>query len=884
LNRRTGMSVRTKLMHVVLMTTGIGVLCAGLLLLTRDLTVYRQSWVADMVNQANIISFATTPALTFDDHSSATLYLSTLKMRPRVLHAALYSADGALYASYTKDGQPPPPARAPGTTGAHISGDLIDLVQPVVRNGERLGTLYLRAEYNLKERVRAYLGILSATLALSMLVAYAFSRRLQAVITRPLDAMSVVSREIVERRDYSLRVRKFADDEFGLVVDAINRMLDEMQTRSRAQEATNRTLREEAESRQAAEAALTVATARLESTMAAAEIGTWSWDVPSNVFTADRNLAALFGLKEEHELSGDPELHRRQIHDDDLSAVLAAEQVAMTTGVLAATEFRVRWADGSEHWMARRGKVQLDAEGNAVFFSGLLIDITAQKLAEQALRSSEKLYRAIGESIDYGVWVSDPDGRNVYASESFLRLIGKTQAEWSQATWSDVLHPDEVSATMSAWHAFVRSGGTWYREIQLLGADGFYHPILVRGVPIKGDRGEITGYAGINLDISQLKATEEALRDADRRKDEFLATLAHELRNPLTPIRHAVKLLGAVTSDDSQQQWAREVIERQLQRMALILDDLLEVSRISRGRLELKPEIVDLASVITTAVETARPLIDSKQQHLTIDLPAHPLSLVADPLRLSQSVSNLLTNAAKYTDAKGKIALEVILTSEQVTISVKDNGIGISPQAIPRLFEMFSQVESAIDRSEGGLGIGLALVKGLIQLHGGEVSASSAGAGLGSEFTIRLPSTLLASQGPKETTAASKNPVDAGSRRRVLVADDNRDAAETLGMLLSMDGYEVLVVHGGVQALEQVRLHRPDAAILDIGMPDLNGYEVARRIRAETWGVDILLLAVTGWGQRDDVARAKAAGFNEHLTKPVDSDQVIRLLQNYLSR
>jgi PAS domain S-box-containing protein len=875
-------SVRGKLMYVVLMTTAIGVLSAGILLLTRDLTVYRQSWVADMVNQGNIISFATSPALAFDDHAAATLYLSTLKLRPRVLRAALYSADGALYASYTKDGQSPPPARVPVAIGAHTSGDLIELAQPVARDGETLGTFYLQAEYSLKERMKAYLGILSLASALAMLVAYAFSRRLQAVITQPLDAMSVAAREIVERRDYSLRVRRFADDEFGLVVDAFNKMLDEVQTRSRAQEETNRALRDEIESRQAVEAALNVATARLESTMAAAEIGTWSWDVPSNVFTADRNLAALFGLKEEHELSGDPDLHRRQIHADDLEAVLAAERVAMSTGALAATEFRVRWADGSEHWMARRGKVQIDAGGNAVFFSGILIDITAQKLAEQALRASEKLYRAIGESIDYGVWVSDPDGRNLYASESFLRLIGKTQAEWSQAAWSDVLQADEARAALAAWRAFVRSGGTWYREVQLLGADGFYHPVLVQGVPIKGDHGEITGYAGINLDISRLKATEEALRDADRRKDEFLATLAHELRNPLTPIRHAVKLLGAVTPEEGQQQWAREVIERQLQRMALILDDLLEVSRISRGRLELKTEIVDLASVITTAVETARPLIDSKQQHLTIDLPADPVSLVADPLRLSQSVSNLLTNAAKYTDAKGKIALQVAVTSEEIAISVKDNGIGISPQALPRLFEMFSQVESAIDRSEGGLGIGLALVKGLVQLHGGEVAAYSAGAGLGSEFTIHLPSTLLASQEPKETARSAKNPV-AGSRRRILVADDNRDAAETLGMLLTLDGYEVLVVHGGLQALERARLHRPDAAILDIGMPDLNGYEVARRIRAQAWGLDVVLLAVTGWGQKDDVARAKAAGFDEHLTKPVDSDQVTRLLQTYLA-
>ncbi|HEV7610614.1 MAG TPA: ATP-binding protein [Steroidobacteraceae bacterium] len=865
------------------MTTGLAIIVASILLLTRDLTVYRQSWAADLANQASIISYATGPAMAFDDYAAATRYLSALKGRPRVLQAALYSANGSLYASYVKEGESPAPAHLPAIEGTQIQGARIELVQPVVSNTDTVGTLYLRAQYDQIGRVKAYVGILALVMALSMLVAYAFSRSLQSVITQPLDAMSLAAREIVDRGDYSLRVRKFTDDEFGITADAFNKMLEEVQSRARAQEDTNRALREEVETRQTAEAALKVATARLESTMAAAEIGTWTWDVAANNFTADRNLAVLFGLTEELDLTGNPELHRRQIHADDLPSVLAAEKEAMTTGVLAATEFRVTWPDGSEHWMARRGKVQTDGDGKAVFFSGLLIDVTAQKQAEQALRASEKLYRAIGESIDYGVWVADPGGHNVYVSESFLRLIGKTQTEWSNADWSAILQPEDAASTVAAWREFVGSNGTWYRESHVLGADRFYHPILVQGVAIKGDDGEITGYAGINLDISRLKATEEALREADRRKDEFLATLAHELRNPLTPIRHAVKLLGAATADEHKQQWARTVIERQLQRMALMLDDLLEVSRITRGRLELKKAVVTLDFLVTTAVETVRPLIDSKQQHLAIELPHGPVSLVADPLRLSQAISNLLMNAAKYTDEKGTIALQVELSPTDITITVKDDGIGLDPTAIPRLFEMFSQVESAIDRSEGGLGIGLALVKGLVQLHGGDVVASSDGVGLGSRFTIRLPIGLLASEGPPEEIQVSSDSVVAGARRRVLVADDNRDAAETLGMLLSMEGYEVSIAHGGKEAIESARVNRPLAAILDIGMPDLNGYEVARRIKEAPWGRDIFLLAITGWGQKEDIARAKKAGFDEHLTKPVHSEGVIKLLQAYLT-
>ena len=621
-------SFRGKLMRVVLITTATAVLVAGIAMLTRDLTVYRQSWATDIANQASVVALAIAPALEFNDHDTAEQYLGALRARPRILIAALYDEHGVLYASYVRQGGPPAPASAPRISGVQISGERVDLVQAVGRDTEVIGTLYLKAHYEIASRVYTYLGIFGLVMILSLVIAYALSKQLQKGITEPLESISVVAREIVERRDYALRAQRFSDDEFGLVVDAFNNMLQEVQVRALAQEDTNR-------------------------------------------------------------------------------------------------------------------RLQLEIE--------------------------------------------------------------------------------------------IREG------------------------------------------------VEEAMREADRRKDEFLATLAHELRNPLAPIRHAVKLLESTEADKQQQRWAREVIARQMQRMALMLDDLLEVSRITRGRLDLKPEIVSLDSLVNTAVETARPLIDSKEQNLTTCLPAEPLHLRVDPLRLSQSISNLLTNAAKYTDARGNIALYVAEQGDSIIITVKDDGIGLAGDAIPNLFQMFSQVDSAIERAQGGLGIGLALVKGLIELHGGTVQVASAGIGHGSEFIIRLPRSLRVADAG-QTLAAPGNSTLRPARRNVLVADDNRDAADTLGLLLEMSGYAVTVAHSGAEALEKLRQDQPDAAILDIGMPDLSGYEVARRFRESSARRDIFLLAVTGWGQQDDIARAKAAGFDEHLTKPVDPDRVEQMLRDYLTR
>jgi PAS domain S-box-containing protein len=377
----------------------------------------------------------------------------------------------------------------------------------------------------------------------------------------------------------------------------------------------------------------------------------------------------------------------------------------------------------------------------------------------------------------------------------------------------------------------------------------------------------------------ELKSRERAeatLRDIDRRKDEFLATLAHELRNPLAPIRQASAISKAAAASEEQKRWSHDVIERQVHHMALLLDDLLDISRVTRGTLELRPQMTDLAPIIETAIETARPMIEAKRHALKVELPDEPARFAADPMRLAQVLSNLLTNAAKYTDPEGEIRLRATCSADTVTFSVADNGIGIPPDALEEVFAMFSQVKSAQDRSEGGLGIGLALAKGLIHLHRGTLEARSEGTGLGSEFIVKLPRRTLSSASGRPAALASQPSV----RRRVLIADDNRDAADSLAMLLRMDGHEVSVVHDGRQAVATIDSFRPEIAVLDIGMPELNGYEVARQVRQGRLGTSITLIAVTGWGQASDKARAAAAGFNHHLTKPIEPEALTRMLRS----
>jgi len=372
--------------------------------------------------------------------------------------------------------------------------------------------------------------------------------------------------------------------------------------------------------------------------------------------------------------------------------------------------------------------------------------------------------------------------------------------------------------------------------------------------------------------VDEQRRAEAVLRESDRRKDEFIAVLAHELRNPLAPIRNAVQVLKMRGNGDMQLTWARGIIERQAAQMAHLLDDLLDVSRISQNKLELEKTRVTLDSVLECALEVSRPQMEQHRHQLEMNvLSAGPVYVDADAYRLAQAFSNLLNNAAKYTEPGGRISLTVRVEEPDVVVSVKDTGIGIAPDVLPRVFAMFSQASPASDRSQGGLGIGLALVHSIITMHAGTVEARSEGIGKGSEFMVRIPTAA------KRFTPAPPHRVStAVAGLKILVADDNRDAAETLSVLLELLGHDVVVAADGEEAIRRAEDFKPEVALLDIGMPKLNGYEAAEELRRRH--PRLLLIATTGWGQLDDLRRAAAAGFDHHLTKPIDLDQLTQLI------
>jgi signal transduction histidine kinase len=368
----------------------------------------------------------------------------------------------------------------------------------------------------------------------------------------------------------------------------------------------------------------------------------------------------------------------------------------------------------------------------------------------------------------------------------------------------------------------------------------------------------------------------QALYEADRRKNVFLATLAHELRNPLAPIRTAARLLESPDMSHVELQRSRAIIARQVTHMATLLDDLLDMSRFSSGEITLRKADISLQQVLDAAIETAQPLIDAKQHRLQIEVPSSPVILHVDPIRLSQVVSNLLTNAAKYMDPGGQIILGCLVKAASLELFVRDTGIGLEPEMCTKIFDVFVQAEPAKERAQGGLGIGLALVKALVELHGGAVDVHSDGRDKGCQFTVTLPRSIVVE--PHEEPC---KPPDAealrGPARRILIADDNQDAAEALGMLLQISNHDVHVAGDGAAALELAERVRPDVAVLDIGMPGLTGYEVAEQIRAKAWGRAMILIAVTGWGQKSDKEKAQRAGFDHHLTKPMDPTELEKL-------
>jgi signal transduction histidine kinase/CheY-like chemotaxis protein len=615
-------SVRSKLIIMAVSTTFVALLSAAIAMLLYDLRTFQQYWVDDLTTQADIIASVTAPALAFNDAKTAQQNLAVLRVRPQILSGAVYSSNGARFASYAQRSSSDLSfPDKPGKPGYRIeSGELV-VVHNIVENGELLGTVYLRSRYGLIDRLINYATILGAVLLGALVIAALVASRLQEGITRPLLAVTNVAREVMQRRDFTLRVPGNNSGEIGVLVAAFNDMLAEIGRRSHALQEANLTL--------------------------------------------------------EHEM-------------------------------------QVR-------------------------------------------------HRA-----------------------------------------------------------------------------------------------------------------EQALLVADRRKDEFLATLAHELRNPLAPIRTGLDILRLRSGDAQATQRATDIMERQLRQMVRLVDDLLDVSRINTGKFAIKMGRVELKAVVNDALEVVRSYIELHGHELVIDLPDRPVFLNGDATRLAQILSNLLNNAAKYTNRGGRVSLSAKVEDKNLIVCVADNGIGIAPDMLASVFEMFVQVDSTLERTNAGLGVGLSLARRLVELHHGTIEAKSDGIGRGSEFTVRLP-IVVEPELPTKTMPAA---FISAETYRILLADDNVDFVNSIGALLSAMGHSVVITHNGPDALTAAARFCPDFAFLDIGLPQMSGYDLARGIRRLSCGPMTLLIAVTGWGQEKDRQLAFEAGFDHHMVKPVRFEQIEEILSN----
>ncbi len=618
-------SIRRKVTFVMLGTAVVALLITATAMIIYEARTYHQTWVDDLVTQAEIIGKTSAPALSFDDPKAARDNLTVLRLRPLVTAAAIYTADGRLFADYTTAADLP--LTLPATTdrnGYRIEGNQLWVFQEVRENGQFLGTVYLRAAYELWNRLLGYLVIVGLSILASLAVTLAVSAWLQRAITEPVLDVARVAQQVMQRRDYKLRVRKTSSDEVGVLVDAFNDMLAE----------------------------------------------------------ADRRATAL------------------------------------------------------------------------------------------------------------------------------------------ETANADLLH-----------------------------------------------------------EMRERRVAEDALKAADQRKDEFLATLAHELRNPLAPIRNGLQIMR-MTNDPEAIGRAQIMMERQLQQMVRLVDDLLDVSRITTGKLVLRTERVSLQDVMTMAIDAVRPLIDAKRHMLSVDLPAINIELDADATRLSQIFSNILNNAVKYTEPGGSIRLAARLAAGAVEVRVMDTGIGIAAEKMPDVFDMFTQFDASPERTHGGLGVGLALARRLVQLHRGTITARSDGLGQGSEFTVRLP---LATA-PADAANTEARPQGPAQSRRVLVVDDNRDFAMSLSALLEFEGHDVRTTFEALSAETVAAEFQPEIAFLDLGLPSVNGFELARRLRGQPGMNSMVLVAVTGWGKDEDRQRSREAGFDLHLVKPVEPAQILDEVRKVAAR
>jgi two-component system CheB/CheR fusion protein len=514
----------------------------------------------------------------------------------------------------------------------------------------------------------------------------------------------------------------------------------------------------------------------------------------------------------------------------------------------------------------------------------VLVDVDALKRVEVAIRASETRFQLLADTAPVLIWVHDLNGCQL-VNRAYLEFLGVEQTAVDGDGWESFIHPDDREIHLAVYRDALARRATFEVQARIRRRDGVYCWMKWVGRPRFSSGGEFLGYVGWSFDVTDLKTAETALREADRSKNQFLAMLAHELRGPLAPLRNAVHLLSATTLDAAQLQWANETMERQITHISRMIDDLLDVARITQGKIQLRKETVDLAAALAGAVEQVGPMISTRRQLLSVSAPPLPVYLEGDPVRLEQIIGNLLTNASKFTPTGGRIELSAGMADRAVApgmaeIRVADTGNGISPEMLPRVFDLFAQADSSLERSQGGLGIGLTLVHKLVDLHGGTIQARSEGPGLGSEFVVWLPAVGVSSPRAPRAGARRRPRPSAGSAWRVMVVDDNVDAGDTLAMLLKVWGHEVRVERDGEAAIAAAAEFRPDIVLLDIGLPRKDGFEVARALQEIPGVRRPILAAISGYGHEEDQRRAREAGFNEHFIKPVDPE----VLQEFLGR
>ncbi len=566
----------------------------------------------------------------------------------------------------------------------------------------------------------------------------------------------------------------------------------------------------------------------------------------------------------------------RELRGDELPVQRAARGIEVRN-----FEEEIVLADGSVRPVFGNATPLWDAQGHPCGSVAAFVDITERKRTEESLRRQVELNRYYLDTVQTVIVALDAEGRISMINRKGRETLGYAEPELLGRNWFDIClpQPDGMDAIYPVFRRIMAGelAAVEYFENPIRCRDGRLRLIAWHNANLRDTAGTIIGTLSSGEDITERKQAEEALREADRHKDEFLATLAHELRNPLAPIRHAAEILRLKGPPDPALQAAQDIIARQIGHLVRLIDDLMEVNRISRGRLRLRREQVELSAVLTQVLDSFRPQAERAGHALIVSLPPDPIDLDADPVRLAQVFQNLLDNACKYTGKGGRIRLSAERDGAQVVVKVADTGIGIAPDHLPRVFEMFSQLDANPEQSQGGLGIGLALARGLVEMHGGRIAAKSEGPGKGTEFSVRLP-TLAASPAGQTRVAPGRAEVRATAGARILVVDDNADVVHSLAMLLELTGYRVETARDGLEAVAAAERFRPHLILLDIGMPRLDGYGACRRIREQPWGKDLRIVALTGWGQDDARRKSRETGFDGHLVKPVDPAALRRLL------